>query len=218
MAVVATAQTRPRIQDAIPVELVQLGKPRDPRLLPRKVKPPPPPPPSSAPEPTAPAVPDAVPLESKADPQPAPKPQREPELSAAARRLLEQAEDRRLDEALAKLEEPEGSPEGFAGGTTTDPSAQGDAYLAEVRLRLQQAYSLPETISAAERPFLEAVVLIRVAGDGSIVDFEFTQTHPNRQFMGALRALLERITLPAPPAAQARDIRRTGIQIRFKPR
>ncbi|MGF1509949.1 MAG: TonB C-terminal domain-containing protein [Myxococcota bacterium] len=211
----------PNFEEAIPVELVQLGKPRDPKLLPRKVKPPPPPPDSdpAVPGKEAPG-PDAVALDTdEKDRRRETKPERkEPELSPAARRLLRQADDRRLDEALAKIDDPEGAADGFEDGTTTDPNARGDAYLAAVKNALEQAYHLPETIPRSERPFLQAVVLIRIAANGRITSYDFVESHPNQQFLGALRAMLERIELPPPPADQAQEIRKHGIQIRFKPR
>lgn len=205
----------PNIRDAIPVELVQLGAPRDPKLLPRKVRPPPPPPPSTpAVAGDAPPVEDAVALEKPQ--KPAATETKEPQLSDAARRLLD-ASDQRLDDALAKIETPEGAPNGFARGTTTDPSARGDAYQAAVRARLQDSYSLPETISRAERPFLEATVRIQIDGTGKIIRHAFVERHPNLQFMNALERMLEAVELPAPPADQAAELRTRGLVVVFKP-
>lgn len=64
----------PPLQKAIPVELVKLGKPRDPTLLPRKA-----PAPAPAPEPTPAPKPEPAP---EPEPAPAPKPAAQPEAKA----------------------------------------------------------------------------------------------------------------------------------------
>lgn len=209
---------RPQLQDAIPVQLVRLGKPRDPKLLPRKVQPAPPgpkdapAPPKPTPEPTK--GPNVA-LEGK-------KPERRTketarELSDAAKKLLQAGSDKKLDEALKRIEEPEGSPFGAPEGTTTDPQGLIDPYTQEVQRRLQAQYRIPKTIPAAQRPFLEAEVILYINRDGSVRRFEFVKRHPNEQFIGALEALLRTITFPPPPAERAAELANEGLAIRFRP-
>src|SRR5690349_16030830 len=95
---------RPEIkpfQNAVPVQLVALGKKRDPKLLPRIQQEAPPPPPD-----------EGIALEtSKTDPSEKTKPSKKPEqkLSDAAKRMLEGAnKDSKLDKALQQIEEREG--------------------------------------------------------------------------------------------------------------
>jgi len=211
---VAFSQWRPapQFENALPVELVQLGKPRDPNLLPRKVKRPPPPESKPAVVGDDAPEPDAVPLETK---KPEPEKKRRPKessprkLSDAARKMLSSS-DSRLDDALAKIEEPEGSPEGFAEGNTTDPDAVGDAYAAKVQAALKAAYKLPSTISPLERASLRAELRIWIASDGRILRWEVLKSHPNQQFMGAITSMLKTVELPAPPPEAAPAYAREG--------
>ena len=75
------------LQEAIPVELVRLGKPRDPKLLPRLAPPPPPaPPPPAQPPPPAPPVAEPPPPAENAVALDTPDKKRQKGASAAARR------------------------------------------------------------------------------------------------------------------------------------
>ncbi len=199
---------RPQIQNAIPVELVKLGKPRDPNLLPRKVRPPPPPPD------------EGINLDTKNSKKPPPK-RRKPEktqdkMSDAARRLLEARPDPDLDKALAKIEEDEGAADGSIYGTTTDPNKAAKGYAAKVSALLHQRYSVPELIPKAQRRFLVAEVILYVESSGRISRHEFIKEHPNKLFMNALVRLLKTTTLPPPPKELASQYRREGLAIRFK--
>jgi TonB-like protein len=194
---------------SIPVELVQLGKRRDPKLLPRIVE-----------EQQAAAPPDeGVPLETKETPpaeKSETKPKKPPKLSAAAKALLDGKQDK-MDRALQKVEDREGDPEGDIHGTTTDPTKAAQGYMKTIISSLKSNYRLPETIPASQRQFLRASVVLFIERDGSIARYEFTQRHPNELFMGALEALLKSMKLPPPPAAQAAQLHDTGIEVVFKP-
>jgi hypothetical protein len=201
---------RKREFTSVPVQLVKLGKKRDPNLLPQLTKPPPAAPP-----------PDegiALDTENKAKPtqqtKDQPKPQKEPQMSDAAKRLLENAKD--LDERYREVED-EGDPNGSIYGTTTDPTNAATGYLAEVSVVLQQNYSLPKTIAESERRFLSAEVVLFVERDGTISKYEFGNIHPNEAFRRALEALLKTVKLPPPPANMAEEYRTDGIAVRFKP-
>jgi len=215
------SRSRPELSKAIPVQLVRLGKPRDPKLLPRKVRPPPPGP-KDAP---APPEPKSKPREGPnvaLDRTPPEKTKRkrratDPELSDAAKRLLQSGAERELDEAIERIETPEGSPLGAPEGTTSDPQGAVDAYTVEVQRRLQAQYKIPKTIPSAQRPFLEAEVILYINRDGSVRRFEFVKRHPNEQFTSALEALLRTIEFPSPPKERARELATEGLPIRFRP-
>ena len=207
-AVVFAQSQRPAVvvKDAIPVELVQLGKPRDPDLLPRKVRRAPPPPD------------DGVNLDTGKKPKTKPKRKRDPDkaMSDAARRLLNDANDSALDNAFSKLDEPEGSPDGVARGTTTDPTRAARGYEAQVGASLKQAYRLPETLKS-RRQFLSAEFVLFIESNGRIARYEIVKSHPERVFMSALENLLKSHQLPAPPKALAKRYRDQGVRVRFKP-
>ncbi|MFO0722950.1 MAG: TonB C-terminal domain-containing protein [Myxococcota bacterium] len=205
---VIAAKPRPaqKIESAIPVQLVKLGKKRDPKLLPRLV----------AEEPPAP--PDAVKLDTGKKPNetpPKPKDKRETadgKLSDAAKRLL----DNRLDRSLEKIA-PEGDPEGDAHGTTTDVTNAASGYARDVLRVLQAGYRPPETIPASERPSLKTRVVLFIERNGKISRHEILEPHRNEAFMNAVENLLRSATLPPPPAALADQLAESGIEVVFHP-
>lgn len=202
------------VSNAIPVQLVALGKKRDPKLLPRKVE-----------ELPAAAPPDqGVALDTgKTDTPPDPskvKPKQEKKLSDAAKRLLEGTADRKLDAALDKLPDPserEGDPDGDIHGTTTDNANAAAGYQRAIIKALQSSYRLPETIPASQRQFLKAQVLLYIERDGTIAKYEFVEKHSNDMFMGALDVLLKSIKLPPPPASEAASYSENGVLVIFRP-
>lgn len=216
-AVMYSQHRRPQVVElpnAIPVQLVALGKKRDPELLPRKMAPDPPP--EAPPD-------EGVALDTGKKDEPA-KPKddekksekKDTKLSAAARRLLE-GSDNRLDSALERLDEREGDPDGDVQGTTTDRANAAAGYQRAIIKALKTAYRLPETIPASQRQFLKAQVLLFIERDGSISKFEFVESHPNEIFMGALDSLLRAIKLPPPPASEAASLKEAGVLVRFTP-
>lgn len=203
----ALKPARPPPTRAIPVELVRLGKKRDPALLPRKV----------APDYAPPPAPDAVSLDTGNKSTPNKKDKTAPkQMSDAAKRLLEGA-DNRLDKALSKIEEPEGDPDGDPMGTTTDAANAAQGYAAAILRTLKGNYKLPDTIPAGQRQFLKARVVLYVERDGRIRDFQFIEEHPNKLFMGALETMLKTLQLPAPPKDIEAAMRETGVEVIFKP-
>jgi hypothetical protein len=196
--------------NSVPVQLVALGKKRDPKLLPRKVIEVP----SVAPT-------EGVALDTKAENKEKPTKtaeKKDQKLSDAAKRLLEGTNpDAKLEEALSKIEDREGDPDGDIRGTTTDASAAAQGYVRKVMQALQSNYRLPETIPPSQRPFLKAEVLLFVESDGAISRFEFVERHPNEIFMGALESMLKSLKLPPPPATEAETLREAGLLVRFKP-
>lgn len=214
-AIVYGQSHRPRLdvtRSAIPVQLVALGKRRDPALLPRKVAEEAPPPPE-----TQGVALDLAKSEAEKEKaaQEKPRPTQEPRLSDRAKRLLE-AKESPLDRALTRLEEREGDPEGSAFGKTTDGNAAA-GYQREIMVALQQSYKLPETIPPSQRGFLKARVVLFIEPDGRIARFEFIETHPNTNFMSALETLLRTIKLPRPPPSQAAVLKEAGVEVIFRP-
>lgn len=224
-AAVALANLNPQPRadlTALPVELVSLGKPRDPKLLPRKVRR------RASKTPEAPAVSppkaDAVALDGKTKSdkksrtdQKSRTPKKPRKLSAAAEALLAGGGDPDLDDALAKLEDPEGRPDGSRLGTTTDPAHAANAYEAQVAALLRARYKLPLTIPSSQRRFLAAELVLYIDRNGRVTRHVFTKRHPNAAFMGALENLLRSVQLPPPPRALAAGYAREGLAVRFKP-
>lgn len=197
----------PKLESAIPVQLVKLGKKRDPKLLPRLVAEPPPPPEDVVKLDTS---DKSVPIPKEKDKTPRSK---EPELSDAARRMLDQS---RLDRALEKID-PEGDPEGDEFGTTTDAANAATGYLRDITRALQASYRLPEAIPSSQRQFLRARVVLYIERDGRIREFDFVERHPNGLFMSALETLLKSIVLPKPPPTEAGRVDSDGIEVIFRP-
>lgn len=201
-----------KVVTSIPVQLVRLGKKRDPKLLPRRIAPPPAP---KAPDKTIDLTPDD-PKKPPKKPEPRP-PERAPTLSSAAERLLAGQADPDLDQAMQNLDDPEGDPNGDPMGNATEAINPASGYALEVSRVLKANYAVPDLIPPSQRRFLEAEVVLFVERDGTISRFEFIRRHPNALFMGALEALLGRIRLPPPPPNLAADMRDTGIGVVFKP-
>lgn len=202
----------PRLDNAIPVQLVKLGKKRDPKLLPRKVQEaqPPPPPDEGIKLDTGDKAKPPEPKEKTKKPPQA----KEPELSDAAKRMLDQS---KIDEALKRIEDPEGDPSGSEYGTTTDPTNAAAGYQLEIGQVLQANYRLPQAIPASQRQFLRASVVLFIERNGRIARYEFVERHPNTLFMGALEQLLSSITLPPPPKDLASQVKEGGIEVIFRP-
>jgi periplasmic protein TonB len=182
--------------------LVRLGRPRAPDLLPRKAAAPP-----------LPAVaPPVVPPEPHPPPQKPEAPQAKPSdvrgAMARARALAAKVED--------KAEEPEGRPEGVAEGTA-DQASEGDPYATEVWRRIHDLWNVSHVVSARELPRLRAVVFLRLADDGRIVDHRIVESSGNRFFDASALDAVERVDrLPPPPRDRARAILEAGISLEFR--
>ncbi|MBI2372590.1 MAG: hypothetical protein HYV07_01195 [Deltaproteobacteria bacterium] len=200
-----------RFIESMPVQLVKLGKKRDPELLPRLVEPPPPPP---APEGISLAQKDPS-KDRKADKKPEKKVEKR-ELSSAAQRLLD-AQPSAMERALAKVETDEGDPEGDVAGTTTDPAQAAAGYQKALIIAIRREYVLPEAIPPSQRSLLRARVWLVIAPSGAITEFKFTESHPNTLFTGALEKLLQTVKLPSPPSEIAQTVGKDGVELVFRP-
>lgn len=207
----AAALLLPRLFDRAPplrkpiiAKLVALGRPRDPRLLPRKESPPPAA--SASPSKTAPSL----------RPAPAP-PRREP----SRRDLMERALARAAGKATPEPKEapdPEraGSPQGSPQGTAAT-AEEGDAYFTAVHDAILENYAVPSVISERERLYLAAEVIAYIGPDGRILKHEFQKKSGNNFFDQALEVAIQKTKLPPPPPDLARSLRDSGVVLNFRP-
>jgi outer membrane biosynthesis protein TonB len=184
--------------------LVALGRPRDPRLLPRKESPPP----------TA-ASKASLPVPSTA--APAAPHKREPTRSE----LMERALARAAGKSEAESREPPdperaGSATGSVQGTAAT-AEEGDAYFSAVHDAILEHYVVPSVISERERLYLAASVIAWVGSDGRILRHEFQKKSGNAFFDQALERAIQQTKLPAPPPEMARALRDNGVVLNFRP-
>lgn len=208
LAVVAAAYFLPRLLDRpralrkpVIAHLVAQGKPRDPRLMPRKESAPPPAvAPASVPQKATPASATKGPARQLTRQE-----MMERALAGAARRTSEKPDPERAGQET-------GSPEGTAAS-----AEEGEKYFGEVEERIHANYVVPSVISERERLYLSATVVIYIGRDGSIVKHVMTKPSGNSFIDQALVLAIQRARLPAPPPELARVVRDEGLEINFKP-
>ena len=212
VGVFAAAFVLPRLFDRPPpprkpiiAHLVALGRPRDPRLLPRKESPPP----SAASRP--------VPVPSTAAAPSAAPPKREPSRSELMQRALARAAGK-ADTEAREPPDPEraGSPSGSVEGTAAT-AEEGDAYFTAVHDAILEHYVVPSVISERERLYLAASVLAWIGPDGRILRYEFQKKSGNGFFDQALELAIQKTRLPPPPADLVRPLRDNGVLLNFRP-
>ena len=190
---------RPRpLRKPVIAHLVALGKPRDPRLMPRKESEPPPGGAQSRP---------GVPSSGKTAP-------REPTRQELMERALAGAERR------SKGEKPDPERAGQETGSPSGSAAsaeEGEKYFGEVEDRIHANYVVPSVISERERLYLSATVVIYIGRDGTIVKHVMTKPSGNSFIDQALVLTLQRTRLPPPPPELASLVRDEGLEINFKP-
>jgi outer membrane biosynthesis protein TonB len=213
VAVFTAAFVLPRVFDRPPplrkpiiAHMVALGRPRDPRLLPRKESPPP----------AAAATPAPSPSPSTRAPSTTPE-KREP----SRRELMERALARAAGKATPESREPPdperaGSATGSVAGTAAS-AEEGDAYFTAVHDAIMEHYVVPSVISERERLYLTASVLAYIGPDGRILKHEFQKKSGNMFFDQALEIAIQKTKLPSPPADLARSLRDTGVVLNFRP-
>ena len=184
--------------------LVALGRPRDPRLLPRKESPP-----------AAAASKAAVPVPSTA----APAAPRKPEPTRSE--LMERALARAAGKSEAESREPPdperaGSATGSVAGTAATPE-EGDAYFTAVHDAILEHYVVPSVISERERLYLAASIVAWIGSDGRILRYELQKKSGNAFFDQALERAIQQTKLPAPPPEMARALRDNGVVLNFRP-
>jgi len=209
VAVVAAAFFLPRLLDRpapvrkpVIAHLVALGKPRDPRLMPRKETEPP----AAASASSAPEKPGAPSSGKTAPRQLTRQEMMERALAGAARRTRDEKPD------PERAGQETGSPAGTAAS-----AEEGEKYFGEVEDKIHANYVVPSVISERERLYLSATVVIYIGRDGSIVKHVMTKPSGNSFIDQALVLALQRTRLPPPPAELARLVRDEGLEINFKP-
>jgi hypothetical protein len=212
VGVFAAAFVLPRLFDRpapprkpIIAHLVALGRPRDPRLLPRKESPPPSAASRPIPVPSTAATPSAAPH----------KP--EPSRSELMERALARARGK-ADPETREPPDPErvGSASGSVEGTAAT-AEEGDAYFTAVHDAILEHYVVPSVISERERLYLAASVLAWIGPDGRILRHEFQKKSDNAFFDQALELAIQKTQLPPPPANLARSLRDNGVLLNFRP-
>jgi outer membrane biosynthesis protein TonB len=208
LAVVAAALFLPKLLDRphpvrkpVIAHLVALGKPRDPRLLPRKES-----------EPPAGAATASAPQKTGAPAKSAPQRQltRQEMMERAVAGAARRTRDEKPDPERAGQET--GSPSGTAAS-----AEEGEKYFGEVEDRIHANYVVPSVISERERLYLSATVVIYIGRDGTIVKHVMTKPSGNSFIDQALVLAIQRTRLPAPPPELARLVRDEGLEINFKP-
>ncbi len=198
----------PPLRKPIIAHLVALGRPRDPRLLPRKESPPP----------AAAAKPVAIPSLNAPSSKTAPSVQkREPSRQELMERALAHAAGRATPESREPPDpERAGSATGSVEGTAAT-AEEGDAYFTAVHDAILENYVVPSVISERERLYLAATVLAYIGPDGRILKHEFEKKSGNDFFDQALEVAIQKTKLPPPPPDLARSLRDTGVVLNFKP-
>ncbi|HYH97690.1 energy transducer TonB [Hyalangium sp.] len=211
----------PKVNPNLPVikaTLVRQGKPRDPKLLPRKEQPPPPPkevkappaPPTAAPKPPE-KVAVSVPA---AKPQPAPAPQKGDTSAEDRRKRLFGAFDKTAKQAPP--EELEGAEDGDPDGDSA--IAEGERYYALLSAQVRRNYNVAESIPDSERLFLKAQVQVRLGRAGEVLQSSLTATSGNDLFDSAVLSAVKKASPFSPPPDHLRDaLQKQGVVLEFRP-
>ncbi len=212
-------EAAPEILEFESIEILQKGKPRDPKLLPRI-------PTSPAPMPQEEQVVKTGPTEPEAPKPPDPneirlqqeREEKERQKKEAELRKLQEDEKKKRQAAIAKAlervgdedEPPEGAEDGFDGGNTTDPT-KGSAflgYISQLSLILSRNLEPPATIAPDVLKRLTCEVRFQLGADGKVKGEPIIARSSGNQFFddAALRAVKkfgagtpEKLPLPTEP-------------------
>jgi len=208
----------PLEQPPIKASLVRLGKPRDPKLLPRREQPLPPPNAEAAPptpKPPLPAPPAvAIPVPG-VKPTPA-APARKPEATATTDSRS------RLFGAFSKVAQA-AKPEALEGQAQGDPRgdaarSENDPYWGLLNAQVRQHYDVSQTIPDAERMILKALLQIRIGKDGKLLDSKLVVPSGNALFDNAVLTAVKRASpFSPPPGNLLKQLQGTGVTLEFTP-
>ena len=205
----------PRIdmnQQPIKASLVRLGKPRDPKLLPRI-----PDAPAEAeakapvPQPPKPEEPKSIPMpDAKA--RPPGSADRRRELLSAFNRTPKASGSR----TAAAIEELEGHPEGDPHGDSA--TQEGERYYGQLKAQIQQRYDVSQTIPEQERLHLKAQVLVQIGRTGEVLRVQLASSSGNQLFDNSVLAAVKKASPFSPPPEHLREsLGRRGIALEFRP-
>jgi TonB family protein len=200
-AVLSWVLDAPRIdldQKPIMASIVRQGKKRDEKLLPRK---------EEAPPPEVAKVPIPTP-DVKAPP---PKPSAKSEKPVDKRKSLFDALNK-----TAKADDPEGEENGDPNGDSA--KQEGERYYGIIKAAVRRNYNVTNTIPEAERIRLSADVVIRLDGEGNLVDVRLAKPSDNALFNDEiLGAVKKAAPFGPPPPALKGPLKKDGVQLRFTP-
>lgn len=206
----------------IRASLVRLGKPRDPKLLPRKEQPPPPPKEVVAPKPAPEAPPPPPSTNAVAVPIPGVKPEA-PSPQPAPQKGAKEGEDRKKRlfgafDKLAKTSEPEeleGAEDGDPDGDAA--KAEGERYFGLLQSQVRRHYNVADTIPESERLHLQAVVAVRLGRTGEVLDVSLTKASGNDLFDSAVITAVRKASPFSPPPDHLRDtLQKSGVNLSFR--
>jgi TonB family protein len=207
-------------QQPIKASLVRLGKPRDPKLLPRNTEPPAeeqkPAPPPEPPKPAEPKAQVAIP---------------DPKAMAAAKKNAEKSASDRRRELLSALsrttrtggsktagaiEEMEGQLDGDPNGDSA--TQEGERYFGLLKAQVQRNYDVSQTIPEQERLHLRAQVVVLIGRTGEMARVQLARSSGNELFDNSVLAAVKKASPFAPPPEHLRDaLQRKGIALEFRP-
>ncbi len=201
-------------QKPITASLVRLGKPRDEKLLPKKEEEPAPAPVAEKPVEVAAPVKsaEAVPIPTK-DVKVEPKKETSKETGKPkdAKKDLFAA----LNKA-GKAEEVEGQADGDRNGDSA--KQEGERYYGLLSSVVHRNYDVSNSIAEAERRRLHAVVTVRIAPTGELIDVKLSTSSGNDLFDAAVvEAVKKAAPFTAPPDHLREGLRKTGVPFDFTP-
>jgi hypothetical protein len=203
-----------RERHVVHAEFVKLGKPLDPNRLPNRHVP------LKATAPDDKVVVSQTPEEPKAQaPEPEVKPPAHAEVDDLLRNL--EASAHKFAE-LDQKREMEGNPDGIEEGTAREAKA-GDIYLGKLRNFFHRGWTVPSTLSDAERRKLTVEVDLKIAPDLRVADFRVRTESGAPLFDQSVLdhlASLQRsgATLPEPPLEVADQFLGRWIGLLFRGR
>ena len=139
-----------------------------------------------------------------------------------------------MDQALGEFdadgsgdEAPQGSPDGVAGGTVTDPDDADmmQTYQARLLAVIERNWEIPTVISDSQLQELagRVAVYIRLSEDGHIVEYDFREQSGHAQFDDSIERVMRTFkvdeggqTLPMPEAPAIRqNIQQSGLTLSY---
>ena len=202
-------------QKPITASLVRRGVLRDEKLLPKKEEEPAPPPEEkktaevAMPKPAETAVPIPT-KDAKVEPK-----------KESSKDTASKAKDAKKDLFAAlnktgKAEELEGQADGDPNGDSA--KQEGERYYGLLISVVKRNYDVSNSIAEAERRRLHAIVNVRIAATGQLLDVKLATSSGNDLFDGAvLEAVRKAAPFSAPPEHLRDDLKKTGVAFDFTP-
>jgi TonB family protein len=208
-------------QQPIKASLVRLGKPPDPKLLPR-IHPQQEPQKPAEPEPPKPQEPKAV----APPPEPkvvsiAPSPKKPPQNGEADRRkqlltALNRTSKSTGSKTAQHIEEMEGQLDGDPNGDSA--TQEGERYYGLLKAQVQRNYDVSQTIPEQERLHLKAQVIVLIGRTGEVLKVQLASSSGNALFDASVVAAVKKASPFAPPPDHLRNaLQRRGIALEFRP-